>query len=150
MTGKELAAAISDGVRIRRLERIGENPPHSPGAPFEELPQEDQQTWLDIAEAIQDCDLTIGRATVKLEARSPWVVVEVPDGAIAIWKSTGAVFREDVHGAVEDEPIKLPAPSDLITETDGRAHGEPLGTPTCAHGTIAGQECERCRAERAG
>lgn len=125
MTGKELAAAIADGVRIRRLERIGENPPHSSGAPFEELPQEDQQTWLDIAEAIQDCDLTIGRAKVKLEARSPWVVVEVPDGAIAIWKSTGAVFREDVHGAVEDEPLKLPAPSSLVTEGPDITQGLP-------------------------
>jgi hypothetical protein len=39
----------------------------------------------------------------------PWVIVKFLDGAdvreFAIWKATGAVFRVDSNGAVEDDPM---------------------------------------------
>lgn len=36
----------------------------------------------------------------------PWVCIDFVDGSkFAIWKNTGAVYRVDEHGAVEDDPI---------------------------------------------
>jgi hypothetical protein len=45
----KLADLLSQALRRRRLERIGEDP-DKPHVPFSELPQEEQDNWRDIAE----------------------------------------------------------------------------------------------------
>lgn len=45
----------------------------------------------------------------------PWVCVDFVDGEqFAIWKRTGAVFRLDEHGAVEDDPIDFETEAERI------------------------------------
>lgn len=48
-----LASAISGTVRKIRLERIGEDP-DQPHLPFDEMPDEDQANWVDVATAVFD------------------------------------------------------------------------------------------------
>ena len=43
---------------------------------------------------------------------TPWIEIEVPDGAIAIWKTTGAVHPQQADGAVVEAPLPLPAPTE--------------------------------------
>lgn len=49
----ELAGQICRSVRDRRLERIGERlDPKLPLDPLADLPEEDRQNWIDVAEAV--------------------------------------------------------------------------------------------------
>lgn len=57
-------------------------------------------------------EVTLGKVKVFHRPSSPWVEIEVPDGAIAIWARTGAVHPITEIGAVTDDPIKLPFPND--------------------------------------
>lgn len=57
-------------------------------------------------------DVRMDKVRLIHRERSPWIEVETPEGALAIWGMTGAVHRVDDFGAVEDDPIELPAPSE--------------------------------------
>lgn len=53
MTREELAAHLSENVRVRRLERIGEHV-HGVGVAFDQMPADERQTWLDVADAVNE------------------------------------------------------------------------------------------------
>lgn len=43
---------------------------------------------------------------VQLDSQSPWASVEaIPEPRLAVWVSTGAVYKVDADGAVGDDPI---------------------------------------------
>lgn len=65
--------------------------------------------------------LMVGKVKVFYRPGSPWVEVEVPGGALAIWAATGAVHPVTECGAVTDEPLQLPFPNDygLINDPNG-------------------------------
>lgn len=57
-------------------------------------------------------DMRFGKVRVLHRPGSPWVEIEVPDGAIAVWATTGAVHPVTASGAVTDDPVRLPWPDD--------------------------------------
>lgn len=69
----------------------------------------------------------------------PWVCVDLVHGGqvarFAIWKSTGAVYRLDEHGAVEDDPF-IEAGDELIdTAAEALKAGQEvvIESPTSEH-----------------
>lgn len=61
---------------------------------------------------VEEFEVVFGKVKVFHRPSSPWVEIEVPDGALAIWARTGAVHPVTEIGAVTDDPIKLPFPND--------------------------------------
>jgi hypothetical protein len=63
---------------------------------------------LQINRAIKELDVT--KATLIVEPDSPWLCFDVwvhleGERKFALWRYTGAVYRVDEHGAVEDDPF---------------------------------------------
>lgn len=57
-------------------------------------------------------DLKFGKVRILHRPGSPWVEIEVPDGAICVWSTTGAVHPVTASEAVTDDPVRLPWPND--------------------------------------
>lgn len=79
MNREELAGRLSENVRVRRLERIGE-PVLLPGVSFDELPEEDRRNWLDVADAVLELEHeTATDANARLETidRAVRLIVEL-------------------------------------------------------------------------
>lgn len=60
----------------------------------------------------RDFNYEVGKVQVFHRRDSPWLEVETPEGALAIWISTGAIHPVTTIGAVTDEPLDLPFPAE--------------------------------------
>lgn len=69
-------------------------------------------------------DVRLDRVRVIHRANSPWIEIETPRGALAIWALSGEVYPEDEFGAVVEDPIELPVEAEGgdgdMTVLDGR------------------------------
>lgn len=100
MSREELASRLSEGVRVRRLERIGE-PVLLPGVSFEELPDDERQNWLDVVDVFLEMQRPERDGNERLEAIDALVrlIVESdlgtersPECEVLIGHLTGALF----------------------------------------------------------
>lgn len=89
------------------------------------LTQRDGSPWVEI-DAVAQLPANLAFADVE-------EIAALAEGAarLVLWRYTGAVYRLDEHGAVEDDPIWRPLPSDVVREEprSGRAGG-PVNPPT--------------------
>lgn len=88
MSREELAARLSEGVRVRRLERIGE-PVLLPGVSFEELPDDERQNWLDVVDVLLEMQRPERDGNERLEAIDGLVRVIVESDVLLGERVTG-------------------------------------------------------------